>query len=97
MTRLEKLKSLCAAATGGDMLTKGAYHFEMTGNFPALLALVEQMASTLEMLSKVELGAWYHKTDLETGYYAGFDDGEYAIKQALTAFAAWNENKEDVK
>ena len=84
MTRLEKLKSLCAAATGGDMLTKGAYHFEMTGNFPALLALVEQQHKALEGIN-----IWVANDDQH--------EIAAAMHKALTDFAAWNEQQEDGK
>ena len=36
----------------------------------------------LLMLSKQEIGTWY-STAGEAGYWAGWDDGEYAIKKVL--------------
>ena len=44
----------------------------------------EIMRSVLEMLSKRQIATWYSRNEDPTaGYYAGWDDAEYAIKQAL--------------
>ena len=47
-----------------------------------VMGYVEKYKAVLEMLSKKEIGTWY-STVGEAGYWAGWDDAEYAIKKAL--------------
>lgn len=48
-----------------------------------------EILAVLEMLSKKQIATWYGVRDKDGnhvggGYYAGWDDAEYAVKQALT-------------
>jgi hypothetical protein len=55
----------------------------------SMQADLDEAHDCLSMLSKNELGKWYSGKSVTDGYYAGFDDGEYAIKQTLTRLARW--------
>ena len=53
------------------------------------------MRDVLEMLSKRAIATWYPNPGTLTGYYAGWDDAEYAIKKAL-AGENWKRNDSNV-
>lgn len=50
----------------------------------AMLRDIDLLRGVLEMLNKKPIATWYFR-DGNEGYYAGWDDAEYAVKKALTA------------
>lgn len=52
-------------------------------------AVIDVMEGVLIMLSKRQIATWYPSTQMprDKGYYAGWDDAEYAVKQALSRVA----------
>lgn len=48
--------------------------------------MLEKMDDVLDMLSKHPIATWYSGEYMQKGYYASWDDAEYAVKQALTDY-----------
>lgn len=51
----------------------------------AMQGAFEQVCGVLSMLNKRQIATWYSNLDGQnSGYYAGWDDAEYAVRQALS-------------
>lgn len=73
-----------------DFEAAADYVGDATSLVRALIDLNEKLAEVVTMLSKRQIATWYDASTAfgNGGYYAGWDDAEYAVKKVLEAYRA---------